>query len=471
MAAVFISYRRDDSGGYAGRLHEELEERLGPDQVFRDVDTLQPGQDFVNAIEARLRECRVCLVLVGRGWLAARDDTGHRRLDRPDDYVRAEIAAALARAEVLVVPVLVGGAVLPGAEQLPESLRALARRQAVVLRDDAWEGDVDRLAAAVGPAIGRPLSGTEPAHPNRSGRRRGIAVAGAALAALVLAAVWFVRDGTDGAAPPGVAAASEPTDDAAGGEPSGIVHAIEVPPTPEIAHGDLIYTVLAGSVRTEGPRRTLWLRVRASNEGGQDANLWDQSFRVAVGGEVVAASGGLNEILSGHSIRQVVVRFEIPSGDPRARLLVTDGSRTGELPLTLTGSGGSPRHDQADPGDALSRASIRALVRDPAPLVATGDLRATLTRASARRFANTIRVAVSVRLENRGSLPRASSDVVLRLAEGGEVLAPWRMTNEVIDSGATLTADATFDVQASATAVVLRGTVGPASGEIPLVVQ
>jgi hypothetical protein len=470
MAAVFISYRRDDSAGYAGRLHEELEERLGPDHVFRDVDTLQPGQDFVDAIEARLRECRVCLALIGRGWLA-RDDAGHRRLDRPDDYVRAEITAALARAEVLVVPVLVGGAVLPGAEQLPEPLRALARRQAIVLRDDTWEGDVDRLAAAVGRAIGRPLPGTEGAHPSRSGRRRGIAVVGAALAALVLAAAWFVRDGTDDAVPTGVAAGTAPNDDGGAGEPSGTVHAIEVPPTPEIAHGDLIYTVLAGSVRPEGATRTLWLRVRASNEGGQDANLWDQSFRVAVLGEVAAASGGLNEILSGHSIRQVVVRFEIPSGDPRARLLVTYADRTGELPLNLTSSGGPLRHDQPDPGDALSRASIRALVRDPAPLVATGDLRATLTRASARHFANTIRVAVSVRLENRGSVPRASGDVVLRLAEGGEVLAPWRVTNEVIDAGATLTAGATFDVAPSATAVVLRGSVGAASGEIPLTVR
>src|SRR5215510_8475155 len=105
MALVFISYRRDDSAGYAGRLHESLERRLGSDHVFRDVDTLQPGQDFVDAINQRLRECQVFLAIIGREWLDARDATGRRRLDQENDYVRLEISVALNRSQLLVVPV------------------------------------------------------------------------------------------------------------------------------------------------------------------------------------------------------------------------------------------------------------------------------------------------------------------------------------------------------------------------------
>jgi hypothetical protein len=95
--------------------------------VFRDVDALRPGQDFVEAIADRLGTCRACLVLIGRDWLNAADPSGRRRLDQEGDYVRQEIAAALARPDVAVIPVLVEGAAMPAAESLPESIRPLAR--------------------------------------------------------------------------------------------------------------------------------------------------------------------------------------------------------------------------------------------------------------------------------------------------------------------------------------------------------
>ena len=148
MAGTFISFRRDDAAGYAGRLHESLERRLGG-QLFRDVDTLQPGQDFVKAIEARLAVCKVMLVIIGREWLDARNAAGSRRLEDPFDFVRLEIAAGLARPDVLVVPVLVEGASMPAAAQMPENMQALARRHAVSVRDETWDADVDRLAAVV----------------------------------------------------------------------------------------------------------------------------------------------------------------------------------------------------------------------------------------------------------------------------------------------------------------------------------
>ena len=98
----------------------------------------------------RLRACRAFLALSGREWLDAADASGRRRLDQPNDYLRLEIAAALTRPDVLVVPVLVEGAAMPGPETLPDLLRPLSRRQAVSLRDETWDADVDRLVAALG---------------------------------------------------------------------------------------------------------------------------------------------------------------------------------------------------------------------------------------------------------------------------------------------------------------------------------
>jgi hypothetical protein len=470
MAAIFISYRRDDSAGYGGRLREELEQRLGAGLVFRDADTIQPGQDFVEAIRQRLGECRVCLVLIGHGWLNARDESGGRRLDHPEDYVSLEIAGALSRADVLVVPVLVGNAVMPATAELPPAIQALARRQAIALRDDTWEADVDRLSETIRPSIGgAALAGPGRRRPTTPASRwvRLAAVAGVAL----LAAAWLAWPKVR----PDDRASSEHVEGPAPGSPpaaeeSQAVSAIEIPSTPEIALGDLIYTLLAGSVRPGEPT-TLWLRMRVSNDADSDANRWDQSFRVAVGGDVVPASGGLNEILGGHSIRQEVVRFQIPRRGTRATLKITFGAHTGELPVDLTPTGAPPKHDEPDPGDALSRASIRALIRDPSPLITTGDLRATVTRAWVRRFANTIRVTATVRLENTGRYARASGDLVLRIAEGGEVRAPSRFESTVVEPQSTVALDAVFDLPSTASAVVLRGAAGQASGEIPLTVR
>ena len=151
---IFISYRRGDSAGYAGRLHESLERRLGDGHVFRDVDELEPGQDFVDAITARLRECAACLVMIGQEWLHVTDHTDRRRLEQPDDYVRLEIEAALARPDILVVPVLVEGTAMPSANDLPDTIRALSRRHALSLRDETWDADVDRLVTTLEKKIG-----------------------------------------------------------------------------------------------------------------------------------------------------------------------------------------------------------------------------------------------------------------------------------------------------------------------------
>ena len=141
---IFISYRRDDSRGYAGRLQGDLSRRYSEEHVFRDVE-IPPGADFGEYITSLVDKCNVVLAIIGPSWLDARDREGERRIDNPDDWVRLEIERALARDGVEVIPVLVDGARLPPREELPESLLALRRRNAFELSDRRWDYDVGQL--------------------------------------------------------------------------------------------------------------------------------------------------------------------------------------------------------------------------------------------------------------------------------------------------------------------------------------
>ena len=148
MSIIFISYRRDDSAPYAGRLYDRLAAHFGAAQVFMDIDQIEPGEDFVEVIQRKVGACETAVVLIGKAWLGIADATGRRRLDDPEDFVRLEVAAALLRG-VRVVPVLVGGASMPRAEQLPAVLAPLSRRNAVELSDSRFHRDVDRLVQAL----------------------------------------------------------------------------------------------------------------------------------------------------------------------------------------------------------------------------------------------------------------------------------------------------------------------------------
>ncbi|KAA3650918.1 MAG: TIR domain-containing protein [Proteobacteria bacterium] len=152
MSQIFISYRRDDSAGHAGRLEEALERHFGTRNVFRDVDDLPPGQPFPAALQARLRGANLVLVLIGPRWLEAERD-GVRRLSLPDDYVRMEVAHALGQG-IPVVPVLLDDAAMPPANALPADLRPLVHRHAVRVSDAGWSDDVARLVGALQAELG-----------------------------------------------------------------------------------------------------------------------------------------------------------------------------------------------------------------------------------------------------------------------------------------------------------------------------
>jgi hypothetical protein len=141
---IFISYRREETAYAAGWLFNRLADRFGRDQVFKDVDSIDLGDDFVAVITRAVGSTDVLLALIGDTWLTVSDDHGVRRLEDPDDFVRLEIEAALTR-NIRVIPILVDGAGMPGDEELPPSLAPLARRQALELSPSRFDFDTGRL--------------------------------------------------------------------------------------------------------------------------------------------------------------------------------------------------------------------------------------------------------------------------------------------------------------------------------------
>jgi glycerophosphoryl diester phosphodiesterase len=141
---IFISYRRQDSAYPAGWLYDRLAERFGADQIFKDVDSIELGDDFVETITNAVGSCDILLALIGQQWLDIAGSDGARRLDDPDDFVRLEIEAALER-KVLLIPILVDGALMPRGDQLPPSIAPMVRRQALELSPTRFRADTERL--------------------------------------------------------------------------------------------------------------------------------------------------------------------------------------------------------------------------------------------------------------------------------------------------------------------------------------
>jgi hypothetical protein len=146
MARIFLSYRREDAQGEAGHLVAELRQRYGAASVFMDISAIEPGADFPQTIERAMLGCEVVLVLIGKGWLDARDAYGRRRLDDPKDWVRLEVELAL-EGKRRVIPVRVQGAQMPAEEALPESMRPLARLNAHEISARRWDYDFQTLAS------------------------------------------------------------------------------------------------------------------------------------------------------------------------------------------------------------------------------------------------------------------------------------------------------------------------------------
>lgn len=161
---VFISYRRQEASGLAGRLYDLLTARFGDDQVFMDVDSIEPGLDFTEAIAQAVGGCRVLLALIGHQWSTLVDQDGHRRLDDPDDLVRLELQAALER-DIRVIPILVEGATMPRRQDLPDELAKLARRNALRISHESFRQDASRLLQVLEHLLSATADGEQGASP------------------------------------------------------------------------------------------------------------------------------------------------------------------------------------------------------------------------------------------------------------------------------------------------------------------
>lgn len=154
VTKVFISYRRDDSAGHAGRVHDRLEREFGRDLLFMDVDAIPLGADFVEVLSDEVAKCDVLLAIIGPGWLDAEDEFGNRRLENAHDFVRVEIGTALTRG-IPVIPILLEGTRVPRADQLPDDLKGLVRRNGLDVRHGSFHNDMDKLVRGLRGDAGR----------------------------------------------------------------------------------------------------------------------------------------------------------------------------------------------------------------------------------------------------------------------------------------------------------------------------
>jgi TIR domain len=164
---IFLNYRREDTRGYAGRLYDRLSNRFGEDQIFRDIDAIPPGVDFLEHIDGVVNECDLMLVLIGESWISVKDARGRRRLDDPHDFVGVEIAAALER-DIPVIPVLIQGATMPTQADLPAHLQGLARRNALEMSDSHWNDDWEQLTRGIDRLLSWPSPRDRPERPNNA---------------------------------------------------------------------------------------------------------------------------------------------------------------------------------------------------------------------------------------------------------------------------------------------------------------
>jgi hypothetical protein len=230
---IFISYRREDTAYPAGWLYDRLVDHFGGGQVFKDIDSIVLGDDFVDVITQAVESCDVLLALIGDEWLTVTDAEGQRRIDDPDDFVRLELEAALTRS-VRVIPILVDGARMPRAEELPDSLKRLVRRQALELTPSRFEFDTNRLVKVLGRTLESKADATDEI----------VTAAAAPPAPAAPAAAAAVHPSTPAAPPPPLVAEPVP---AAGAAPAGAGGPPDQPPS-RSANTPLLVGIGAGVV-------------------------------------------------------------------------------------------------------------------------------------------------------------------------------------------------------------------------------
>jgi len=191
--SLFISYRRDDSAGYSGRVHDRLQREFGRNLLFMDVVSIPLGTNFIKVLGDEIAKCDALLAVIGPGWLDARDENGHRRLGNPDDFVRIEIGTALKRG-IHVIPILLEGTQVPKADQLPDDLKELALRTGLDVRHASFNEDMERLIRELKGTLVMVSMTKKTSRKNRTPNILSRASLGLAVAIVTVGLVWSKQD-------------------------------------------------------------------------------------------------------------------------------------------------------------------------------------------------------------------------------------------------------------------------------------
>ena len=357
MGGIFISYRREDSAGWTGRLAEHLKKRFGAPSIFMDLDGITPGLDFTVALHEALASSDVLLAVIGPEWVTASDKTGTRRIDNPDDWVRIEIVAALRR-NIRVIPVLVGGATSPTMHDRPDDLDPLAHRQAHELTDKRWHFDIEQLINTFPPSLRRPWFSS-----NLELLRSTPVVLGM-LVFVVMVGVWAVLSSVDSPLPlPSNGSNNAPVDHMTVSPsnvlsptaPLDVAKSTLISATPN-SHADTVespillrvgqearlrdhvtsctYKVLTAQMeRSRSDLSLLRMIVRVTNEGSMTTNFGDSNFRLLVDNVPRAPTSNLNDLVDAHSAKDGTIVFAVPASATRFVLQLLMGDEAATFPL------------------------------------------------------------------------------------------------------------------------------------------
>ncbi|HSC05350.1 MAG TPA: toll/interleukin-1 receptor domain-containing protein, partial [Steroidobacteraceae bacterium] len=318
MAGIFISYRRDDASGHAGRLFDRLAARFGRDRVFMDVTDIAPGEDFAHAIETSVGSAELLLAVIGPQWIGAVNDRGLRRIDESTDFVHQEIAAGFHH-KLRVIPVLVRGARMPREDELPESLKSLARRQAVELTDARWESDVALFEQALAERLAGP-GGTPPVddRPRAFGKRGIVAAIAIALVVGGMAYFWRARPG-DGhepatpAVPPGQGVSDTDRPEIKPGrlKVATAHRALRLPSVARFKLAGQQFEILGLRTEPAANQDLLTIRLRMTNNGPYADAFTNVAAVLEVGDELIPAAAPIFDLIPGYAAKEGELQFPL----------------------------------------------------------------------------------------------------------------------------------------------------------------
>ena len=487
MGGIFLSYRREDSAGWAGRLSEDLKKQFGPDSIFMDIDTIEPGTDFTEALQKAVSACDVFLAIIGPDWATVTDAAGKHRLDDPNDWVRVELATALQR-KIRVIPVLVGGASVPTKDLLPDELDALALRQAHELTDKRWNYDVEQLVKALPTARQKPLPPQE-ATPTAS-RTGSLRWAMVVMLLVVAIGAWI-----------GFNSSSSPLNDLTQTTP---LHTSQVPSPPKPSANlepvklnptkpshvlhlragqevrlknkfvDYRYRVLTAELQRQNPSTNLLrLQMRFTNDGWPSANFWNDGFRLLVNGLPQAPINDLNEVIEPHSAKEGIIEFSVPEIATEVTLQMKSGEDVAEILIDLTDQSTAVKPPVAANQPTQSSPITFPISLPAGQTVQLKDHRAarvyTLLSAQVDRRSTESRfLTLKIRILNNGPLDTEFSSDNFRLFVDGVPRAPATFLNELVDQHSAKEGTVEFAYPATAEHLVLQVRVGQETADIPL---